>query len=109
MGYRLYFAQHYDPDWKGGFFNRDFDGWENLFDTKFAENGWRAEGADIFEVDRSDLQGYVNDLKEMPASAQNEFFGNEDSPSEGYTNEQIIEVLEEILTSDDDMIRIEFS
>jgi hypothetical protein len=109
MGYRLYYAQHYDPDWQGGYFNRDFDAWERLFDEKFAENGWHAENADIFEVSRADLQGYVNDLKELPASDQNEFFGNEKDPSEGYTNEQIIEILEEILTSDDDTIHIEFS
>lgn len=108
MGYRLYFAQHYAPDWKGGYFNHNFDNWELLFDAKFAENGWRAESEDQFEVERADVKAYVEELKKLLYGDINEFFPK-DSEDSGYTNAQIIELLEQILTSDDDTIRIEFS
>lgn len=109
MGYRLHYAQRYAPEWEGGYFNWDMDKWEDLFFARFNENGWKDENSDIFEVFRGDLEEYIKEIEGNPEDF-NEFFPNDDSDKQqpnGYTNAQIIEVLREILTSDDDNIRLE--
>ncbi len=100
MGSRLHYAQHYNPEFKGGFFNRDHAAWEKLFMDKFAENGFNDEQNE-YEVERTDLQAYVDELKLLPDQHKNEYFTD-------YTNEMIIQQLEEVLTSDDDTIHIEW-
>lgn len=110
MGYRLHYAQHYHPSWQGGYFNWDIDKWEDLFCEKFYPNGWRSENEDMYEVQRIDVQKYVDELKKLPAEDFNEFFPNDFTDKQqpnGYTNKQVIEILEEILLSDDDTIRLE--
>lgn len=109
MGYRLHYAQHYDPAWEGGFFNRDLDKWDNLFHERFEFNGWKEEGQDDYQVLRADVQDYVNELQGKDPEAFNQYFTNDDADKDqpnGYTNAQIIEVLESILTSDDDDIHL---
>ena len=108
MGYRLHFAKHYAPKWEGGYFNWDLEKWQDLFYSKFYENGWKSEYEDIYEVDRKDVQDYIDEIKELFPEDKNEFFPDEkDEKDSGYTNKQIIEILEDILTSEDDLIRLE--
>jgi hypothetical protein len=109
MGYRLYFAQHFNPDWKGGFLNRDFDKWDVLFYEKFSDNGYKDEDSSIYDIERKDVENYIEELKTLPSNDKNKFFqDDDDEPDSGYTNAQVIEILETILTSDDDTIRIEW-
>ena len=109
MGMRLHFAQHYDPQWQGGYFNWGGEQWDELFYAKFEENGWRSEDESYYEIQREDVKEYIADLKKLPGDDKNEFFPDEEGHSNsGYTNDQIIYILEEILTSDDDNIRLEF-
>jgi len=100
MGFRLHYAQHYAPEMKGGHFNRDESAWENLYNDRFAENGWHEESIWTYEVEREDLQAYVDEIKKSP-EAINEYFTD-------YNNRLVAEKLDEVLTSDDDTIRIEW-
>lgn len=108
MGYRLHYAQHYDPKWEGGYFNWDQEKWHNLFMAKFYDNGWTNEENTEYEVERDDVKAYIKELHDEDPNKKNEFFPDTDGPDSGYTNEQVVEILEEILTSDDDSIRIEW-
>lgn len=99
MGHRLHFAQHFDPKWEGGMFNRDQNQWDELFYAKFWENGWYDE-SNAYEVYRDDVKAYIEEIRVSP-EVKNEFIVD-------YTNEQVADNLEEILTSDDDNIRIEW-
>lgn len=99
MGARLHYAQHFDPDWQGGFFNRDQQAWDNLFEDKFVENGWRdGKNTAHYAVDRNDLVDYLASL-DLERDVHNEYF-------EDYTNEQVIDLLTQVLTSDDDLIHV---
>ncbi len=109
MGMRLHYAQHYAPQWEGGYFNWDADKWDALFRAKFRDNGWSNEDETEYEVDRQDILAYIEELHDEKPEAKNEFFhDDEGEPNSGYTNEQIVQILEEILTSEDDTIRLEF-
>lgn len=100
MGYRLHFARCYKPDWEGGFFNGDYDGWLNLFSDKFIANGWANESEDQFEVWRDDIDDYIESIKDSPQD-KNEYF-------EDYTNEQIVGIMKQCLVSYDEFIRMEW-
>lgn len=109
MGMRLHYAQHYAPEWKGGYFNWDSERWDDLFHSKFYENGWAKEDMSEYEVFRGDIKDYIKEIRRLPADDFNEFFPNDDKyQTNGYTNEQVIEVLEELLLSDDEHIRLEW-
>lgn len=99
MGLRLYYAIVYKPQFEGGFFNRDSDAWERLFDEKFEENGWKSDSSKEYEVNRKDLQTYIKNIE--GSSEKNNYFKD-------YTNEQVAENLSKILLSEDDDIRIEW-
>jgi hypothetical protein len=102
LGYRLHFAKHFEVNWQGGFFSSDSVlPFEQLYYDKFYENGWKEEYADVFEVDRTDLTAYVKHLSTLKPKGKNKYFKED-------TNEQIIGVFEEVLTSDDDVIRLEW-
>lgn len=108
MGYRVHYAQHYAPEWKGGYFNWNIEQWNDLFFARFSEGGWKDEHSDIYEVFRGDVEAYVKELKELKPEDKNEYFPDvAGEPNSGYTNQEIINILEEILTSDDEYIRLE--
>lgn len=100
MGARLHYAQHFDPDWQGGFFNRDLDAWDKLYEDKFVENGWRDENnLSHYAVARHDLVDYLSQLEYDGVGEMNEYFTD-------YTNQQVIDLLTQVLTSDDDLIHV---
>jgi hypothetical protein len=101
MSIRLHYAQHFEPDWKGGYFGRDSEAWDSLFQDRFAENGWQGEyGSLQYEVDRDDLLAYRDGIILSPRE-KNQYFTD-------YTNEQVAANLSEVLKSDDDKIRLEW-
>lgn len=108
MGYRLHYAKHYAPQWEGGYFNWKVEQWDNLFFEKFYQNGWKAENADEYEAQRSDIEAYIKELKELKPSDANEFFPGHNADNR-YTNKEVIEVLEQILERcEDDSIHMEW-
>lgn len=107
MGYRLHFAQHYAPEFKGGAFNQRSEEWNDLFFAKFDENGWTNDENSEFEVLRSDVTAYIEELKKLPQDDTNEYFPKHGSETK-YSNKDVIGILEDILTSDDDTIRLEW-
>lgn len=103
MGYRLHYAKHYDPDWRGGFFSgEDASQFENLYFDKFSGNGWSSENEDIFEIDRIDMKVYADSLKKLDPSRKNKYMTD-------YTNAELAQILEDILEgTEDEIIRIEW-
>lgn len=101
MGYRLHYAQHYAPEWRGGYFNWGADKFAELFNDKFDESGWHSDNDDEFEIDRSDIENYLKELDALPAEDTHEYFSD-------YTNKEVADVFREILQSEDAVIRLEW-
>jgi hypothetical protein len=100
MGYRLHYAQHYNPNWQGGFFGGMPNEWDALFHAKLEEDGWKAEYSDEYEVSRDVLYKYIETLHDNP-DEKNEFFKE-------LTNKEVMDILSEFMKSDDEYIRIEW-
>lgn len=103
MGYRLHYAQHFEPNWQGGYFNWKSNLFADLVRAEF-ETAWYNDDESEFELERDDIVAYVKKLGKNP-NAKNKFLSNTDDP---VTNKEMIEVFNEILKSDDNSIRLEW-
>lgn len=102
MGYRLHYAKHFAPDWQGGYFSGgEVDAFERLYYSRFAENGWMNEHEDQCEIDRDDIARYILHLKKLKPENKNYYMKD-------YTNAEFIEIMEDLLNSEDEMIRMEW-
>ena len=117
MGYRLHFAKQFKVDWDGGYFSgSELDTVAEMF-RKELESFWTDEHSDIWEINKEELEGYISKLKSYPPAAANSYFKTDevgekrDVATYGYTNQDMIEILEHMLKNsepNEDYIRIEW-
>ena len=104
MGYRLHYAQSYQPQWKGGYFNWQSDCFASLVRSEFEQNYWMNEDETACELGRKDIHKYIKKLLNNPDQPNKYFEGQTDQP----TNKEVAEVFSLILQSDDETIHMEW-
>lgn len=106
MGYRLHYAQHYEPKWEGGYFNWKSEEFAQLVYTEFEASFWLNEDNSGCELERADIEKYIEKLLKDPNSV-NPYFDSV-SIEDCYTNKEVAEAFTEILKSDDNTIHMEW-
>lgn len=101
MGIRLHYAKHYEPEWSGGYFNWEHERFDELVEKEFTNYCNQSDDGSIIEIHRRDISQYVDRLSKLDQTAMHDIFID-------MTNEQIKHIMEEILTSEDDYIRMEW-
>lgn len=118
MGYRLHFAKTYKVEWDGGYFsNGELDQVEEMFRTELDGGFFAEEYSNSWEINKDELKAYISALKGLPPADPNKYFKTDEYGSKrdvtayGYTNQDMIEILEDMLKNsepDEDYIRIEW-
>lgn len=95
MSNQLYYASEYKVKWEGGFFNYKEPDFSALTDEYFSDflsyyDVEKCEG----ELHKSDIQNFINDLKELDPDDMNEFF-------EDLLNKDVLIVFEDMLAKSD--------
>jgi hypothetical protein len=104
MGYRLHYAKKYQVEWDGGYFNWQTDAFSKFVADKFSDSGWFSEDEASAELDKVDIEAYIEALEKLKPERNNKYFS-------GYTNVQVWQVFTEILNNsdpDNESVRLEW-